>query len=91
MIALLTAIQTADTPDPDVLRGLIDKAGPVAFAFVMTLAVVLFFLGRSLLKQVKRVDPTLPLGPEDTQQAADRQLIQDAFARGADPDGAARD
>jgi hypothetical protein len=46
--------------DPDVLRKLIDDAGPIAFAFVIVLGVVLFLLFRSMNKQMKRIDPNLP-------------------------------
>ncbi len=58
------AVRLADQ-DPDVLRKLIDDAGPIAFAFVIALGVVLFFLFRSMNKQMKRIDPNLPSERDD--------------------------
>lgn len=83
MIYALIAVPLADVTDQDQMRSLIDDAGPVAFAFVLALGVALFFLGRSMLRQLKRVDPVLPPGPGDTLQAADRKVIRDALDRGA--------
>lgn len=83
MIHALIAVPLADVTDQDQMKSLIDDAGPVAFAFVLALGVALFFLGRSMIRQIKRVDPELPPGPEDTLRAADRQVIRDALDRGA--------
>jgi hypothetical protein len=74
--------------DPDTVRkGLIDDAGPIAMLFVVLLGVAVYFLWRSLSKQMKRIDPNLPSGRDDREQAMDRQLTQEAVERGqvADP------
>lgn len=83
MIHTLITIAAYQGEDPDEMKTLIDNAGPLAMAFVVTLGIALFFLGRSLIRQVKRVSPDLPPGPDDLQQAEDRQVIRDALARGA--------
>ena len=46
----------------------IDGAGPITGLFVLLLGVAVFFIWRSLNKQMKKVDATLPGGPEDTEQ-----------------------
>ncbi len=83
MIHALIAVPLGEISDPDRMKSLIDDAGPIAFAFIVALGVALFFLGRSMIRQMKRVDPALPPGPEDAQKAADRQVIADAIDRGA--------
>lgn len=83
MIHALIAAPFGEISDPDTMKTLIDDAGPVAFFFVVTLGIVLFFLGRSLVRQVKKVNPDLPPGPKDAMQAADRQMILNAMDRGA--------
>jgi hypothetical protein len=45
----------------------IDGAGPITGLFVLLLGVAVFFIWRSLNKQMKKVDATLPGGPEDTE------------------------
>ena len=45
----------------------IDGAGPITGLFVLLLGVAVFFIWRSLNKQMKKVDATLPGGPEDTK------------------------
>ena len=46
----------------------IDGAGPITGLFVLLLGVAVFFIWRSLNKQMKKVDATLPGGPEDIEQ-----------------------
>jgi hypothetical protein len=46
--------------DEDQMKSLIDDAGPIAMAFIVLLGVALFFLWRSMNKQLKRIDPALP-------------------------------
>ena len=48
----------------------IDGAGPITGLFVLLLGVAVFFIWRSLNKQMKKVDATLPGGPEDTESTA---------------------
>ncbi len=51
----------------------IDGAGPITGLFVLLLGVAVFFIWRSLNKQMKKVDATLPGGPEDTEQTGTEQ------------------
>ena len=82
MSALLAiAVFTADDQQTEMSK-LIDDAGPIAGLFVLILLIAMFFLWRSLNKQIKRIDPTLPAGPDDEQQALDRELTEDAVKRG---------
>ena len=48
----------------------IDGAGPITGLFVLLLGVAMFFIWRSLNKQMTKVDATLPGGPEDTESTA---------------------
>jgi hypothetical protein len=72
----------AETTDPDVQKILIDNAGPIAMAFVVALGIAMFFLFRSMSRQIKKIDPTLPAGPQDTAEALDRERIAEAMERG---------
>ena len=72
----------ADDFDPDTRETLIDNALPIAGLFVLVLGVAMFILWRSMSKQIKRIDPALPDGPDDREQAMDRQLTEDAVERG---------
>ena len=51
----------------------IDGAGHITGLFVILLGVAVFFIWRSLNKQMKKVDATLPGGPEDTKHIATEQ------------------
>ena len=51
----------------------IDGAGPITGLFVLLLGVAVFLIWRSLNKQMKKVDATLPGGPEDTKHIATEQ------------------
>ena len=68
--------------DPDEMARLIDDAGPIAGLFVLILLIVMFFLWRSLSKQIKKIDPSLPAGPDDLEQSQDRELTEEALQRG---------
>ena len=61
---------------------LIDDAGPIAGTFVLVLGIALFFLWRSLSKQIKRIDPALPAGEHDEEQERDREYTEQAVERG---------
>jgi hypothetical protein len=61
---------------------LIDDAGPIAGLFVLVLGAVLFLLWRSLNKQIKRINPDLPEGPNDLLQDQDREYTEQAVERG---------
>ena len=84
MIATI-AIVLAGTTDPDTQRSLIDDAGPIAMAFVVVLGIAVFLLYRSMTKQMNRIDPNLPSGRDDQDQAMDERLTKDAVERG-DPE-----
>lgn len=72
-------------PDPtNELGKLIDGAGPIAGLFVLALGVALALLWFSLKRQMKRINPDLPMGRDDEEQAADRELTKEAVERGAD-------
>jgi len=64
------------------LEQVIDKAGPIAGLFVLVLGIALFLLFRSMSKQLKKVNPELPMGKDDLQQAQDRAIIEQAMERG---------
>ena len=81
MIAAIARV-LVETTDPDVQKSLIDDAGPIAMAFVVALGIAMVFLWKSMSKQMKRIDPNLPAGHEDREQAYERQLTQDAIERG---------
>jgi hypothetical protein len=74
----------AETSDPDQMKVLIDNALPIAGLFVVVLGIALFFLWRSLNKQVKKINPELPPGPHDEEQEMDRELTEEAVERGED-------
>ena len=76
----------AETSDPDEQKTLIDNALPIAGLFVLVLLIAVFFLWRSLNKQIKKIDPDLPAGRDDQEQALDRELTDDAVARGESQD-----
>ncbi len=78
-------------PDPNSeLSRLIDGAGPIAGLFVLALGVALVLLWFSLNRQMKRINPDLPMGSDnnedhgDSEQVADRELTTEALERGAD-------
>jgi hypothetical protein len=82
----------AEEIDPDSRESLIDGALPIAGLFVLVLLVAMYFLWRSMSKQMNRIDPSLPDGPDDREQARDRALTREAVERGeaVDPDDVAR-
>lgn len=91
MISALS-FMIADEQEVDMSK-LIDDAGPVAGLFVLLLGIGIFFLWRSMSKQLKRIDPDLPAGRDDRLQARDRALTQEAVDQGeqAEPGAPAPD
>lgn len=81
MITIVVRV-LAETTNPDQQKSLIDDAGPIAMTFVVALGIAMYFLWKSLSKQMKKIDPNLPPGRDSIEQAQDRQVIQDAIARG---------
>ena len=90
--ALHFASVVAEETDPDSKATQIDNALPIAGLFVLILLVTMYFLWRSMSKQMKKIDPSLPDGPDDREQARDRALTREAAKRGdaVDPDDVAR-
>jgi hypothetical protein len=90
--ALASATVVAEEIDPDSKESLIDNALPIAGLFVLVLLVAMYFLWRSMSKQMKKIDPSLPDGPDDREQARDRAVTREAVERAeaADPDDVAR-
>jgi len=85
-----TAIVLATDDQRSQMAKLIDDAGPVAGLFVVVLGVALFFLWRSLNKQIKRISPDLPAGEHDLEQEADREYTEQAVEKGEDAEDDAR-
>lgn len=74
------------------LKRLIDDAGPIAGLFVLLLGIAVFLLWKSMNRQMKKIDPNLPEGPDDRERARDRRYTAEAVERGAAVDqGAAAD
>lgn len=65
----------------DQMRKLIDDAGPIAMLFIVLLGVALFFLWRSMNRQMKNIDPALPsdeeAAAEERESAAERDPDDD--------------
>ena len=77
--------------DPDQRESLIDNALPIAGLFVAVLLFAVFLLWRSMSKQMKKIDPSLPQGRDDREQALDQQLTREAVERGEAADGTGAD
>ena len=86
LLALLAAVP-AETTDPDEQQSLISGALPIAGLFVAALLVAVFFLWRSLRKQIGKIDSSLPAGRDDREQALDRRLQDEAVKRGEEAHG----
>ena len=66
-------------PDPtNELGKLIDSAGPIAGLFVLALGVALALLWFSLNRQMKRINPDLPMGPGNNEDIGDKELAADS-------------
>jgi hypothetical protein len=76
-----TLVRLADDQQTEMAK-LIDDAGPIAGLFVVVLGVALFLLWRSMSKQIKRIDPSLPEGEHDLEQEADREYTERAVEEG---------
>jgi hypothetical protein len=55
------------------LANLVDKAGPIAMLFVFALGIALYFIWKSMNKQLKKVDANIPLDPPKVQDQAKDQ------------------
>lgn len=61
---------------------IIDSAGPITALFVILLAIGIFVIYKSLNRQMRKINPDLPLGRDDREQAADRAATEEAIERG---------
>ncbi len=66
------------------LSQLIDSAGPITGLIVLLVAGAMVLLWFSMNRQLKKVSPTLPDGPEDRRQQADERYTEEAEERGAE-------
>jgi len=55
------------------LTNIVDKAGPIALLFVFALGIALYFLWKSMNRQLKKVDQNIPLDPPLVQDQAKDQ------------------
>ena len=62
------------------------KGSPIGLFVVLLLVIAVYFLWRSMNKQMKKIDPELPAGPDDRLQARDRLLTTEAVERGEQAD-----
>jgi hypothetical protein len=67
--------------DPEMSR-IIDSAGPITGLFVILLAIGIFIIYKSLNRQINKIDPELPPGRDDREQAEDRAATERAVERG---------
>lgn len=88
--AVSAAVVWAETTDPDEQKVLITNALPIAGLFVLLLLIAVFFLWRSMSKQMRKIDPSLPEGRDDREQAYDRTLTEQAVERGSEADDTPR-
>lgn len=61
---------------------LVDNALPIAGLFVAVLLGAVFLLWLSMRRQLKKINPDLPKGRDDEEQAADRAFTEEAVERG---------
>lgn len=66
-VAVAASVVADDSEDQ--MKKLIDDAGPIAMFFIVLLGVALFFLWRSLNRQMKKIDPDLPTDEEAADES----------------------
>lgn len=66
----------------DEMRSIVDSAGPITGLFVGLLAIGIFVIYKSMNRQIKGINPDLPMGSDDREQAADRAYTEEAIERG---------
>jgi hypothetical protein len=69
------------------MSSIIDSAGPITGLFILLLAIGIFVIWKSMNRQMKRIDPDLPMGPDDREQAADRMYTEEAIANQQEQEG----
>ncbi len=82
MRTMVMSLLAEDPPDVEQQQQLISGALPIAGLFILVLGIALYLLWRSMRKQIGRIDASLPAGADDREQALDRQLTDEAVARG---------
>lgn len=85
-VAVASAGVLAEDMDQDTRNTLINNALPIAGLFVVLLLIAVYLLWRSMNKQMKKINPELPAGPDDRLQARDRLLTKEAVQRGEQAD-----
>lgn len=71
----------SQAPDSTISQ-VIDGAGPVTGLFVVLVLLALVLLMRSMARQLRKVDPSLPDGPDDLERRAGEEAIEQAVERG---------
>lgn len=61
---------------------LIDNALPIAGLFVLVLLGAVFLLWLSMRRQLRKIDPSLPMDSAERTQELDRRLTERAVERG---------
>lgn len=64
------------------MRSIIDGAGPITGLFVGFIAIAIFIIYKSMSRQIKAINPELPMGEDDLEQSADRTYTEEAIERG---------
>ncbi|MBU6277694.1 MAG: hypothetical protein KGN78_00485 [Actinomycetales bacterium] len=67
-------------PDQPDLSAVIDGAGPIAGLFIILLGVALFFLWRSMNRQLRKINPDLPDGPKPVEPGSVEKSSDQASA-----------
>ena len=60
----------------------IDGGLQVVGIIVLILGIAVFLLWKSMNRQIKKISPDLPEGPQDERIAEDEKLTEDAVIRG---------
>lgn len=79
---MMTALAVLAEESQSDLSAVIDGAGPITGLFVLLLVIALVIIFRSMAKQMRKIDPQLPAGRDDLEQAADAKAQDDAVRRG---------
>jgi len=66
------------------LSQLIDGAGPITGLVVLLVAGAMVLMWFSMNRQLKKVNPALPDGPDDRRLKADERYTEEAEERGAE-------
>lgn len=64
------------------MQSIIDGTGPTIGLFVGLLAIAIFVIYKSMSRQMKRINPDLPMGADDREHIADSAYTEEAIERG---------